>query len=144
MRAHVWGITGLALAAGCTVSLLAQGGPTIQKIGGDTVAVTGCIAKAAAPPAARGSSPSMTGTGYTLTKVTPAPADVVPANSSSGQAKPATASQYRLTGPDSMLAPYDGHQVQITGTIDASAPAAAGNAPTLKVETIYMKSNTCS
>jgi hypothetical protein len=144
MRANMWGITGLALAAGWTVSLLAQGGPAIQKSTGDTVAVIGCIAKAAAPPAARSAPPSATGTGYSLTKVTPAPADVMPGNTSSGQAKPATATQYRLTGPDSMLAPYAGHQVQITGTIDASAPAAGGNAPTLKIDTIYMKSNTCS
>jgi hypothetical protein len=149
MRANMWGMTCLALVAGWTVSLLAQGGPTTQKNSGETVAVIGCIAKATTPPAGRGGSAnttgssSATGASYVLTKVTPAPADVMPANTSSGQARPATASQYRLTGPDSMIGPYDGHQVQITGTTDSSASAGAANVPTLKVDTVYMKSNTC-
>jgi hypothetical protein len=132
-------MTCFALAAGFTASMLAQGGPTTEKPAGQTIAVIGCIAKAPAP-AGRGGSTGATGASYMLTKVSAAPADVMPAKD---QTKPATATQYRLTGSDSMIALYDGHQVQITGTVDASAPA-AGNVPTLKVDTVYVKSNTCS
>jgi hypothetical protein len=146
MRANIWGMTCFALAAGWTMTLLAQGGPTTEKSSGQTVAVIGCVTKAPASAGGRGGTTGPTGSSsasYMLTKVSPAPADIIATKESASQSKPAPASQYRLTGSDSMIGLYDGHQVQITGTLDSSAPA-SGNVPTLKVDTVYVKSNTCS
>jgi hypothetical protein len=145
VRANIWGMTCFALVGGVTVSLVAQGGPQTEKGTGQTIGVVGCISKSAAPAGGRGGSTGAPGASYMLTKVSPAAADVMPKSASENQTKPAIASQYRLSGPDSMVAPYDGHQVQITGTIDSSAPAGSGAAgvPTLKVDTVYVKSNSC-
>jgi hypothetical protein len=146
MRAGMWKMTCVALAAGGAVSLAAQGGPTTEKSAGELIAAVGCIAKADGAAGGRGAANAGPGSTYMLTKVTPAPADVVPTDATGNKPKAPSATQYRLTGSDSMIGLYDGHQVQITGTVEQSAAgrgAGSGGAPTLKVDTVYVRSNTC-
>jgi hypothetical protein len=136
------GATCLALTAASTVTLLAQG---TKELVLPTLALTGCIAAAPAR-AGGGSDPPSTSSAdrYVLTKAAVAPSTDA-AQPAANQPKPPTATQFRLNGPDSMLAPYVAHQVEVSGRIEepATRPASAANMPTLKVDAVRMLAPSC-
>jgi len=139
-------VASLTLVAAWTVPMLAQG---TQSAAPPMLTLTGCIAPASAPAnreSATAASPSTSiADRYLLTKAVadPPSGDAPPA---ANQPKPPTATQYRLNGSDSMLAPYVAHQVKVTGRIEETAarPASGGNMPTFKVEAVRMLESTCS
>lgn len=62
-------------------------------------------------------------------------------------AKTAPASQYRLDGSDSMLAPHLNHRVKIAGSIEpppAGAAASRATGPMLKVDAVLLLESSCS
>jgi hypothetical protein len=66
-----------------------------------------------------------------------------------GAASAPVASSYRLDAADSKLSPHVGHKVEVSGTLDTSAPpsAAAGSAPAapkLKVDNVRMIAASCT
>ena len=136
------GGTHLALIAVSTVTLLGQG---TKELVLPTLTLTGCVAAAAAR-AGGGSDPPSTSSAdrYVLTKAAVAPStDATPP--AANQPKPPTATQYRLNGPDSMLAPYVAHQVAVSGRIEepATRPASGANMPTFKVDAVRMLAPEC-
>jgi len=148
MRPRVLGVLSLTLIAAWTISLLGQGSQTAPAAP-PMLALTGCVAAAAAPAGGANATPDVPSTSradrYVLTKAAVAPpASDTPA--AANQPKPPTATQYRLNGPDSMLAPYVAHQVTVSGRIEESStqPASGANMPTFKVEAVRMIEATCS
>ena len=142
MRTPVWGGTHLALIAVSTVTLLGQG---TKELVLPTLALTGCIAAAAAP-AGGGSAPPSTSSAdrYVLTKAAVAPSTDA-TQPAANQPKPPTATQYRLNGSNSMLAPYVAHQVLLAGRIEepATRPVSGASMPTLKVDAVRMLAPNC-
>jgi len=145
MRTSVWQGTCLILAAAWTVTVLGQAS---QPPSAPTLALIGCIAQApaAAGRAGGGSDPATTSSAerYVLTKAAVAPStDATPP--AANQPKPPTATQYRLNGSDSMLAPYVAHQVEVNGRIEETAaqPASGANMPTFKVDAVRMLAPAC-
>jgi len=148
MRRSIWRLANLALFTASTVPLLAQGSQAPASAP-PMLALTGCIAAAPTPANSGNAAPATPSTSvadrYVLTKaaVAPSPTEGQPA---ANQPKPPIATQYRLNGSDSMLAPFVAHQVKVTGKIEepASKPASGGNMPTFKVDAVRMLEATCS
>ena len=141
MGATIRRVTCLALTAGWTVGLLAQG-PHAQEKKAETIAVKGCVAKA---------DPNGS---FLLTKAAPVTlaSDTAANKTVANQSKTPAANQYRLNGPDSMVAPYVGREVQLTGTVEQQSPSSsstkasgpAANAPAFAVDSVMVLSATCS
>jgi len=148
MSTRVLGLASLTLIAAWTMPLLGQGAQTAPAAP-PMLALTGCVAAVAAPAGGANATPDTPSTSradrYVLTKAAVAPpaSEAPPA---ANQPKAPTATQYRLNGPDSMLAPYVAHQVKVSGRIEESSarPASGANVPTFKVEAVRMLEATCS
>jgi|SRR4051794_16174814 len=132
----------LAVTAAWTVTLLGQGS---QEPAAQALALTGCIAAAAARTDG-GSDPPSTSSAdrFVLTKAAVAPS-TASGSPAPNQPKPPAATQYRLNGSNSMLAPYVAHQVEVSGRIEepATRPASGASMPTLKVDAIRMLDASC-
>jgi hypothetical protein len=108
----------------------------------DKVVVTGCIQQAPKlPVGTTGGAATADTSKFILTKASPA---------SDATATPKT---YRLDAEDSQLTAHVGHKVEITGTLDASKPAAVAGDPAppaaaspakLKVASVKMIAASCS
>jgi hypothetical protein len=133
----------------------AQGGPTTLKASDDSaITVTGCIAEvksgaggaAPAVPEHAVSDPQR----FTLTgaMAVPEPADATAGKTVANEAKKApAATQYRLDGSDSMLAPHVNHRVRITGSLEpppAGAARSQATGPMLKVDSVLLLATSCS
>ena len=147
MRPRVLGVLSLTLIAAWTISLLGQGSQTAPAAP-PMLALTGCVAAAAAPAGGANATPDVPSTSradrYVLTKAAVAPPSS-DAPAAANQPKPPTATQYRLNGSNSMLAPYVAHQVLLAGRIEepATRPASGASMPTLKVDAVRMLAPTC-
>jgi hypothetical protein len=104
----------------------------------DKVVVTGCIQRGVQSPVgtagAAGGAAAADTSKFILTKASPA---------SDATAAPKT---YRLDADDSQLTAHVNHKVEITGTIDAAAKPAAGEAAApakLKVASVKMIAASC-
>jgi hypothetical protein len=144
MMSQMWKTgTLVAIALTATATLAAQqppppaSPPASAPSSSDKVVVTGCIQRGiqspvgttgtAAPAAADASK-------FILTKASPA---------SDATATPKT---YRLDAEDSQLTAHVNHKVEITGTLDAAAKPAAGDAAApakLKVTSVKMVAASC-
>ena len=147
MSAGMMAGTCVALAAGWTAVLMAQGPDPAKHTSTDTVALIGCIAPAA-PDADTGTSgATASARRFVLTKATAGTSPTSGTRTVADQKRTVPASQYRLEGSDSMLAPYVKHQVELTGTLtqpSGSTAASGANAPTLTVESVRMIAADCS
>jgi hypothetical protein len=120
----------------------APGGAAAQAA--KTVTVSGCVqpnTPAASPGGAPAAGAAAAPKFMLSMKPTTAPGGA-PAAGAVGTAG-AAGSRYQLVGDDKTISPHLNHQVEITGTLQG-APASAGSAPTLKVESLKMISSTCS
>jgi hypothetical protein len=142
------------VAASWTVVVMAQD-PQVEKTPTESVTLTGCVERAPkASAATAGQRPTtMRNDRFVLTKAVQAPS---PATTTAGKkttAAPvanrmkAAASEYRLEGSDSMLAPYVNRKVQIVGNPEASHAGSSGGsaaAPTLLVDSVQFLAQSCS
>lgn len=135
----------------------AQQPPASSASAANSITVEGCIQRSAMAPSA---TPGATGTagtagsaaaGFTL-------ANAMKASGSTSSA--AIASTYRLDADAAKLTPHVGHKVEITGTLDTSAPpaptatagatpggataSASAAAPRLKVDNVKMLAASCT
>jgi hypothetical protein len=153
MKLGLSGAVCLALAAGWTIGLAAQGPQTQTDASTDTIALRGCVARgdsAAAGTSGTAEHRAIGGHGnFVLTNARPVEdASAMTAQKTvANQKKTAAASQYRLDGPDSMVAPYVGNEIQITGSIEQPAGGAAGAAskgtPTLELASVRLLASNC-
>jgi hypothetical protein len=157
MRSTMCGWTCLVLCAGWTIAVSAQGGPTtIQAPEDSAITVTGCIAETKPAGGAAASTPEHALSDpqrFTLNKaevVNTEPSDAAAAKNTpvANQTKKApAATQYRLDGSDSMLAPHVNHRVRITGSLEAPPAAAAASrasGPMVKVDSVLLLESSCS
>lgn len=114
----------------------------------DTLTIQGCIQRSAQASSA---TPGATGTaGATSAAFILANAMRPAAAAPSAAASATIASSYRLDADASKLSPHVGHKVEITGTLDASAPAAAPSSPgaaappRIKVDNVKMLAASCT
>ena len=113
----------------------------------EKVTISGCIQNA--PAAGAGATASAaTAPKFVLAKGKMVSGAAGSAVGTSGTT--ATVMEYRLDGEDKTLSPHLNHQVEITGTVQASAtgaanaaPGAAAAGPTLKVDSVKMIAATC-
>jgi len=112
--------------------------PASAPTSSDKVVVTGCIQRGIQSPVgtagAAGGAAAADASKFILTKASPA---------SDATATPKT---YRLDAEDSQLTAHVNHKVEITGTLDAAAKPAAGDAAApakLKVASVKMVAASC-
>jgi hypothetical protein len=144
MMSKMWKTgTLVAVALTATATIAAQQPPPAQPpasapSSSDKVVVTGCIQRGLQSPVgttgAAGAASAADASKFILTKASPA---------SDATAAPKT---YRLDAEDSQLTAHVNHKVEITGTIDAAAKPAAGEAAApakLKVASVKMVAASC-
>ena len=135
-------LVAIALAATATVAAQqpppAQQPPASAPSSSDKIVVTGCIQRSIQSPVgtagAAGAAAAADASKFILTKASPA---------SDATATPKT---YRLDAEDSQLTAHVNHKVEITGTLDATAKPAAGDATApakLKVASVKMVAASC-
>jgi hypothetical protein len=130
-------LVAIALAATATVAAQQPPAqpPASAPSSSDKVVVTGCIQRGVqSPVGTSGAAGAAADAKFILTKASPA---------SDATAAPKT---YRLDAEDSQLTAHVNHKVEITGTIDAAAKPAAGEAAApakLKVASVKMVAASC-
>jgi hypothetical protein len=133
-------LVAIALAATATVAAQqpppAQQPPASAPSSSDKVVVTGCIQRGIQSPVGTtgAAGAAADASKFILTKASPA---------SDATATPKT---YRLDAEDSQLTAHVNHKVEITGTLDATAKPAAGDAAApakLKVTSVKMVAASC-
>ena len=135
-------LVAIALAATATVAAQqpppAQQPPASAPSSSDKIVVTGCVQRGIQSPVgttgAPGAAAAADASKFILTKASPA---------SDATATPKT---YRLDAEDSQLTAHVNHKVEITGTLDAAAKPAAGDAAApakLKVASVKMVAASC-
>jgi hypothetical protein len=133
-------LVAIALAATATVAAQqpppAQQPPASAPSSSDKIVVTGCIQRGIQSPVGTtgAAGAAADASKFILTKASPA---------SDATATPKT---YRLDAEDSQLTAHVNHKVEITGTLDAAAKPAAGDAATpakLKVASVKMVAASC-
>lgn len=147
---RMWFGAWLSLTMSGAVALSGQGPQTLEKPA-ERIAVTGCVSRVEAPGGAPVTNAENRAVGsrgtFILLKATASA--TMPSSSTTNvaakQTKSQTATQYRLDGADSMVAPYVNHQVEITGNTSQASSGAKGSAgaPTLTVESIRMLATAC-
>jgi hypothetical protein len=133
-------LVAIALAATATVAAQqpppAQQPPASAPSSSDKIVVTGCIQRGIQSPVGTtgAAGAAADASKFILTKASPA---------SDATATPKT---YRLDAEDSQLTAHVNHKVEITGTLDAAAKPAAGDAAApakLKVASVKMVAASC-
>jgi hypothetical protein len=133
-------LVAIALAATATVAAQqpppAQQPPASAPSSSDKIVVTGCIQRGIQSPVGTtgAAGAAADASKFILTKASPA---------SDATATPKT---YRLDAEDSQLTAHVNHKVEITGTLDATAKPAAGDAAApakLKVASVKMVAASC-
>ena len=113
----------------------------------NTVTISGCIENAPASAASPAGSPAAAKYVLASAKMATTGGAVGTAGSSA-----TTASSYQLEADEKLVSPHLNHQVEITGTVQATASASASPggatsataAPMLKVTAVKMVSATCT
>jgi len=132
----------LAAAAVAAQTTAAAQSPTTAPKPPDKVTITGCVERA----------DEMEGSGGTVGTTTDSLHFVlvsIPARQEVGTtgAKPTSDKGYRLDGDVKTLNPHVGHEVEITGFVDAAATtsgsATSFTGPMVKVQSVKMLSETC-
>lgn len=152
---RMWCGAWLSLMMSGAVALSGQGPQTLEKPA-DRIAVTGCVSRVETPAGATAAIVENRAVGsrgtFVLLKATASTAPTTSSSSTTNaaakQTRTPTATQYRLDGADSMVAPYVNHQVEITGisgqpTASRSGAKGSAGAPTLTVESIRMLATEC-
>jgi hypothetical protein len=131
-------LVAIALTATATVAAQQPPAPASAPPSSDKVVFTGCIQRSIQSPigttGAAGAAAAADASKFILTKASPA---------SDATATPKT---YRLDADDSQLTAHVNHKVEITGTLDAAAKPAAGDAAApakLKVASVKMVAASC-
>jgi len=130
----------VAMAIVASVSLLAQDATSstgTRAANPNAISVTGCVQKA--EPGVSGDTSQR----FVLTNVmrTGAPSPT----GTAGGSRAASGPTYPIDADESKLAPHIGHQVEVSGTFQASTPApGVAGVPKLKVDSLRMLGASCA
>src|SRR5215204_3731132 len=145
---RVWMSTLVAAALGIAAHAQTTAAPQTQSARADaqTITVTGCVERADQVATSGAAATTVDSLSFVLTHATKGGTADAPSATvgTSGSAKPAPGSMYRLDGDVPTLNPHVGHKVEVSGTLaapGAAAPAATDppspeNAPKIKISSV--------
>jgi hypothetical protein len=146
-------VTSAAFVIGCAAALHAQAptGNQRDRTVPAGITLTGCVERADQVAGNVTTATTVDSLSFVLIKATKGTAaEARPTGTGGTQSNSESGSMYRLVAETSKLNPHVGHKVEVTGTLDAaSAPTgstdstSAANAPSLRVESVKMVSETC-